>query len=315
MYSAASGADRDTLFQLRNLINRRNVRKDLSQDVHASQDIFMTVVESHILCAAMDVFQMSTLNDNPTSVFFPEGSKELEPCQQLDVLLRAVREIVDRHVDISFAHILEQTTSAQSVDTIYEYSSDVLSLELLFMEFVDAIREGDGSRILRCWRYFLPIFRASNSTNYSIEAFTLLAQEKFLLSPRMAFQLKWTRTVNTHGRPGKNIPCDLHMEHLNRDVKASLCDLGSNVTDLSVQLIGRCIGKIYPILHQFDVVNNIPVQSGGNSHRSSQADLDRIIKQPFTTSQVFHKQAGRSHRIVTFQLSKVTSCGKFLYLI
>ncbi len=29
------------------------------------------------------------------------------------------------------------------------------------MEFKDAIREGDGERVLRCWKYMIPIFSAS----------------------------------------------------------------------------------------------------------------------------------------------------------
>ena len=51
--------------------------------------------------------------------------------------------------------------------------------EMLFhwVYFSDAIKEGDGSRLL-------------HHINYTIEAFTLLAQERFLLSPRLALQLK-----------------------------------------------------------------------------------------------------------------------------
>ena len=89
----------------------------------------------------------------------------------------------------------------------------------------------------------------------------------FLLSLRMALQLKCNCTVNTHGRPGKNIPCDLYMEHLNRECKTSLTGLGSNITDHSVQCIGRCIGKIIPILQNFDKVNGVLTQSGYRSHR------------------------------------------------
>ena len=55
-------------------------------------------------------------------------------------------------------------------DHVLAYSKEVLSLELLYLEFSDAIREGDGLRILRCYRYFLPLFRASKHKNYSIEA-------------------------------------------------------------------------------------------------------------------------------------------------
>ena len=36
--------------------------------------------------------------------------------------------------------------------------SEVLSLGLLLMEFEDAVKEGDGLRILRWWRYFLLFF-------------------------------------------------------------------------------------------------------------------------------------------------------------
>ena len=76
----------------------------------------------------------------------------------------------------------------------------------------------------------------------AIEAFVLLAQEKFLQSPRIALQLKWSRTINTHGKPGKNIPCDLHMEHLNHEAKNAFIGLGSNITDQSVKRIGQCLG-------------------------------------------------------------------------
>ena len=98
---------------------------------------------------------------------------------------------------------------------MHSYACEVLSLGLLYAEFQDAIREGDGLRVLCCWRYFLPIFRASNRTNYSIEAFHFLAQHQFLLSPRLSQQVLWSRYVNTHSLPGKNIACDSHMEHLN----------------------------------------------------------------------------------------------------
>ena len=112
-----------------------------------------------------------------------------------------------------------------------------MSLGLLYLEFTDAIREGDGSRVLRCWQYFLLVFKATNHPNYAIEAFTLLVQEKFILSPWMALQLKWNWTVNTHGRPGKNIPGDLHLEDLNRECKNALSGLGSNITDKSAKRV------------------------------------------------------------------------------
>ena len=44
------------------------------------------------------------------------------------------------------------------------YACDMLQLGLLLQEFNDALREGDGQRIIRCWRYFLLLFKATNQT-------------------------------------------------------------------------------------------------------------------------------------------------------
>ena len=116
-----------------------------------------------------------------------------------------VTQYVDLSYQVSEDHSTREdsTTRAAVLDCVQEYARNVLSLGLLYLEFCDAIQEGDGVRILRCWRYLLLIFRAAHHTNYAIEAFTLLAHEKFILSPRMAAELKKSQTVNTHGRPGK----------------------------------------------------------------------------------------------------------------
>jgi L1 cell adhesion molecule like protein len=97
-------------------------------------------------------------------------------------------------------------------DEVQRHAMKFLSYGLLYWEFSDSIREGDGLRILRCWRYLLFFFKASKRYNYSIEAHNMLAQYHFWLSPRQSMQLIWSRCVNTHGIPGRNIPSDLHLE-------------------------------------------------------------------------------------------------------
>ena len=54
--------------------------------------------------------------------------------------------------------------------------------------FSDAIKEADGERVLRCWRYLLLIY-GSWRTNYSIEALNLLCQHQFYLTPRKSSEL------------------------------------------------------------------------------------------------------------------------------
>ena len=93
--------------------------------------------------------------------------------------------------------------------------------------FAYAIKEGDGLRVLRCWRYLLPIFLGTGRTNYSREILNMLYQQ-VTLSPCLSSQLLWSRFINVHGFPARNIPADLHMEHLNRIAKDAIKSLGAN---------------------------------------------------------------------------------------
>ena len=112
-----------------------------------------------------------------------------------------------------------------NVDGIREYAKEVVTLTLLYYEFDDAIKEGDGQCVFQVWKFLLLIFKAGNRKNYSSEALTLLCQYHFLLSPRLAQQLLQSRFINTHGWPGHNIPCDLHMEHVYRPCKTAVSNL------------------------------------------------------------------------------------------
>ena len=153
--------DGGTLFQLRNLTNRRNVRKDPTDNVNACEDFFLIVTEGHILAATMQVFGMTSLDCKPCNTYFPEGSSELDPLQRREVLLQAVNKVVTKFVDVTLPRQEEQgttSTTREAIDSVHEYAKDILSLGLLYLEFTDAIREGDGSRILRCWHYLLLIF-------------------------------------------------------------------------------------------------------------------------------------------------------------
>ena len=133
------------------------------------------------------------------------------------------------------------------------YAKQVVSLGLLYMEYSDGIREGDGDRIIRCWRYMLLIFRATNKRKYSIQAATLLLQYHFVFTERMKEQLVWSRTINTHGRLGKNIPMDLHNEHLNRIVKDGMKALSSNVNEAqAIERIGKSLRLLVDFLNNFD---------------------------------------------------------------
>ena len=87
---------------------------------------------------------------------------------------------------------------------------------LLYMNFTDAIAEGDVNRMMQCWKFLLLHFYSdSQSTKYAVEALYRQLQQQALLSPRQAFHQPWNRSVKNNGGRGKNVPLDLDVEHDN----------------------------------------------------------------------------------------------------
>ena len=85
---------------------------------------------------------------------------------------------------------------------MYEYTKNLLSIGCVYLLIKDAIKKGDGMRVLDYYRYLIPIFINSGRRNYAIEAFNLLCQYHYHLPPQQAQQLIWSRFVNTAGRKG-----------------------------------------------------------------------------------------------------------------
>ena len=179
-------------------------------------------------------------------------------------------------------------------DKVLGYAIELLTLGLLYVEFTDTVKEGDGQRVHRCWKFMLPLFKVSGRTNYTIEAFTMLYSHAFLFSPRQAAQLLWCRFVNTAGRPGKNIAMDLHMEHLNRVCKDALRGLGANKTPKAIQRMGTCVGVLKSVTDNFDEQTEVSENKGYHTVASADKDRDIIIRELLTHS-IFSPSPGRCH--------------------
>ena len=110
----------------------------------------------------------------------------------------------------------------------------------------------------------------------------------------MAAQLKWSLTVNTRGRPGKNVPCDLRMEHLNGMLKGTITGLGSNISDNAVLRMGKCLREMERIANHYDSANGIPPESGKHARKSEQEDCTKIL-QVLNETNVFCPTPGRKH--------------------
>ena len=118
---------------------------------------------------------------------------------------------------------------------------------LLLLEFRDAVHEGDGVRLLRCWRMLLLYFAFSGHTKYALEAFHLQAAVSATASLRVAQDLLNSRFINVYGGEGRNIPTDLHMEHLNRTLKDYLNGMGANISDRAIVQMSKALKPLMDI--------------------------------------------------------------------
>ena len=259
------------MFQLKNLINRTSVPLDPQDNMKAAEDFLELLLEAHVVTAAECLLSIHS-----------------------DLTLNQISQmIVDRYVILpSPSHASKCSTSVN--DGIHLYACELLSLGLIWYNYLDATREGDGDRVLCLWKFLLLVFKASNRTNYSKEAAILLLQCHFLLSNRKSAQVKYSRFVNTQGRQGCNIPCDLHMEHLNRRLKSIIRNMGSNIQPPSLVRAAKSVGVVHNVCSLFEEEMRGQKEPSRHAIPSAFKDMKLMVDQ-LKECQVFNSHPNRSH--------------------
>lgn len=236
--------------QIRNLIKESQLPANPKKNMKIAEDFFLKVLTGYIIVAAKEVLKNAQC---------ALGVHDL------------AQVIVDNYVRV--------LTTPQGIDTsdeVYMYGSEVITLGLLWDNYHDAVREGDGKRVLLVWKFLLIVFKASRRTNYSKEAVLLLAQYYHFLSPRKAEQLLYSRFINMHGRTGCNILCDLHLEHLNKRLKTVLRNLQSNIQTGSIMRASKSIGILNSVCEKFELETAKKNQTGHHTVPSMKKDLKLI---------------------------------------
>lgn len=245
------------------------------------------------------MFKVPQTPDSDTNSSQPEG----QACQNAnsddeDEDLEEEMEDAAEVEEVNKEGIAGDNGKAPKKDDVFRYACELLSLGLLYSEYSDAIKDGDGPREFRCFKYMLPMFKASNRVNYACEIFCILAQVNFILSPRLSHQLQWSRFINTQGKIGRNIPCDLHMEHLNRIVKNGIRGLGANKAETAMIWLGKCVDTVSEVMENYDNEHGINAPSAHHTKASENKDLD-ILQELSTRNNPFVVVPGRKHRHVS----------------
>lgn len=247
-------------------------------------------MKGHIVAAALHHFGMDSVDDNlPPQII--SDLKQSSTQNRQSCFNRIIHSMLNKFVYLP-NNPGERTPVANQPDGIFSYAQEVLTYGLMYLEFEDSIKEGDGPRVIRCWKFFLPIFKSSNRTKYALEAVKLLINLQ-MLPERLQQQIIWSRFVNTSGKAAENKPCDLHMEHLNRTAKEELGQ-HSHLNPKSVNRIGNCVGLFQNVCKQFDIVTGAHQSSGKHVRASDETDLKKIVHQ-LHISKVFQTIPNRCH--------------------
>ena len=220
-------------------------------DMNSCKDFLVLVLHNYITVASMKVIELDKIDDWPSCIQEEMWMEHKEKrTKEMDYILS---QLVDKFLDIEYLHIPTDSHSTDDEDKVFMYTKQLFSIGILYLEFIDAVKEGDGERGLQCW-FFLIIFHNSNRKNYAKKEVTLLHYYQYLLSPQQKEQLLYNRFINMSGLPRRNILCDLHIDH---EVKNGIATLGAGKTEKAIIRLGRALGTISPVLYQYDKINSI----------------------------------------------------------
>jgi len=222
------------------------------------EDYFLLALHAHVVTAAKKI--LSTMQYSSVK----------------DLAKEIVVQFIAFHPDVNL----------RITDKVFLYALQVLNLGLLWHGFNDSIREGDGDRILTYYKFILNVLKAGHCFNYSKEIVILLTQYNCLFSERQAAQLKWSRCINTKGYRGCNVPCDLHLEHLNRRLKGMIRGLHSNVTPKALSRAAQSVGIVHQVCDNITSVTGVYKESGRHTRPAFNKECGEMVKQ-LEESQVF----------------------------
>ena len=162
-------------------------------------------------------------------------------------------------------------------DDMFNYQCNLLDQGLFYTNFIDAIAEGDGNRIVRCCKFLMLHFFSEKKHKYAVEALYLLLQQLCLLSQRQAYRQKWNRSTNNKGGAGNNVSLDLDLEHDNNYLKTAVKKLGPNLTQQTVSRCGKILkfarNKVEGISRECDVMK----RSGKHFIKSTKQDMAKLV--------------------------------------
>ena len=134
----------------------------------------------------------------------------------------------------------------------FNYHSVKLTFRPLLFEFNDSIKERNGGRLFELYKLAMLIYKTHGHYKYAYAVLLYLVKCIAILPPAQALRLKWNRTFNVSGLPGRNSPLDLQKEHDNKDIKCLWRNLGANLDEQNAETTAGTLQSRQHVYHSVD---------------------------------------------------------------
>ena len=275
MLFSTSSRDHGTLGHFCALLGRLPQGKDPPKNFNACRDVLFTVLKGHYTAAACAELGIERTDQLPENVEKFAQMQQKPLAEQREFVYSIARVVVEKCSLIGDCLLFKPVPETH--DTVHNYAKVLCHYGALALEFVDAWQEGDGERVCRCWKLFILHFYDNGRTKYSWEALRLQFQLQ-CLPCNVSQQIKWNRFVNIHGGLGRNIPCDLYNEHVNKLFKEVISNTGANLTDIAMQRTARAVTTLHYIRTNFEKVSGVPTTTRAHSTRPDDDDVIRVVQ-------------------------------------
>ena len=313
----------------RNAINARNVTKDPGKNYYAAEEFLNKFTTAYLVAGALAFFGMDDKDSSPTINSIEQKSLESihetihkfiedftdlavpEVSEISPITLRLVCQVCGKRYNKGTGVLRKHEKEChgfpnQSHDTkvapkshpkdhdfVLNYTKCALNLLLLRLNMNDAIKMGDGSHIYRNMELMYLYFKVTGCFKYAFGCLETLAQVKCLLTPCLAYRLKWNRVVNAEGKINSNYPKDLDLEHSNKLIKQDLKTYRGEITEKTSRRISRSTDTTTKMAKNIDKVTGLRRPSG--KHKKSSANDDvAILTEQFHKAKLFDNIRGYS---------------------
>ena len=176
----------------------------------------------------------------------------------------------------------------ENQDDVQSYTMQLLQWYIHFIEFEDAIKEGDVVRCNICLKMMIPFFYGySKLSNYAIECVDYILKTEVLLSDAEAMRIRLGSFINPHGGQGKNKPADMQQENNILVLKDIIKSLGAGATDKAKVRASLAGPVASDIMDHYKNMLRIHTRQGFHARKADDDDVKVALAainevQPFT---------------------------------